>query len=292
MSIEKLAPLSGTDEKKCLQQQLDFDAQSKLVVQQQEADATSKERADQKEKDEMALAAVLTSRIFFKPDGKIDHELVKKSGGFVPTKSDVFVPQGEVERAMSAIGSVESGGNVTGKVRYGAIGPLCAKHVTGKFTSKVDGHALGAFQVMAENVGAWAKEAGLSGVTPEQFLADPELQKKIVRHQVEKHLAHGYGLKDIASIWHSGRTLERARASGAGDGINSTVHYADMVAGHYSKLGNGTILASNAAVPENGNKPHHGALKTGEVKSGQVVVVADAKKSATNDKHFSVPLVG
>ena len=245
--------------------------------------AQEKEQQD-KEQQDKDLAVVLTSRIFFKKDGAIDHALVRKHGGFIPEQADVFVPKGETERAMAALGSVESGGNVTGRVRYGAIGPLCPRHVTGKY-GDLDGHALGGFQVMAENVEPWAREAGLSGVTPQQFLANPELQKKIVAHQIEKHLAHGHSLKDVASIWHSGRTLESARAHGVGDGINSTVHYADMVAGHYAKLRDSS-LASSADLPESRNKPHHAALKA------KTVVVADAKKPAANGQNSAMPHVG
>ena len=66
---------------------------------------------------------------------------------------------------------------------------------------------------MAENVGPWAKEAGLGNVTPEQFLRDPELQQKVVKFKMEQLANKGYSMEDIASVWQSGRPVGCSHAT-------------------------------------------------------------------------------
>ena len=170
---------------------------------------------------------------------------------------------------MGAIASLESGGNVTGAIRYDAIGPLCPGHVTGKFSPAVDGHALGGWQVMSDNVGPWAREAGLGNVTPEQFLADPKLQQQIVGFQIQKLESQGYSVQDIASIWQSGRPLAAAAAAGANDGNMSTVRYAQTVQRHYDELGNmPSQQTASTAIPP-GVTPHTGNHRSMAVASSQ-----------------------
>ncbi len=99
----------------------------------------------------------------------------------------------DVEALSEAIISQESNRN------YQAVNP--------------DSGALGYAQIMPENLPLWSREALGYEVTPEQFLANPELQKKIIDHRLTLYwqdalMASG-GDRDqailmVASRWYSG----------------------------------------------------------------------------------------
>lgn len=99
----------------------------------------------------------------------------------------------DIEALTDAIIQQESNGN------YGAINP--------------DSGALGYAQIMPENLPLWSQEALGYEITPETFLANPDLQHKIIEHRLmlywQQALVDARGDKEqailmVASRWYSG----------------------------------------------------------------------------------------
>lgn len=99
----------------------------------------------------------------------------------------------DIEALTDAIIQQESNGN------YSAINP--------------DSGALGYAQIMPENLPLWSQEALGYPITPETFLADPNLQHKIIEHRLmlywQEALVDAKGNKEqailmVASRWYSG----------------------------------------------------------------------------------------
>lgn len=103
------------------------------------------------------------------------------------------VASSDVQALSRAIISQESDDN------YGAINPHSG--------------ALGYAQIMPENLPEWSRSALGREVTIEEFLADPDLQHKIIEHRLtlywQEALVDSRGNKDeavlmVASRWYSG----------------------------------------------------------------------------------------
>lgn len=107
-------------------------------------------------------------------------------------------PHEDIDSIMERISSVESGG------KYDALGPKVEK---GMYAGE---QALGKYQVMPGNIPSWSKEALGYEVTPEQFLADPELQESIVRDRMSKIYQQYKNGEDVASVWFTGRPRSEA----------------------------------------------------------------------------------
>jgi len=88
-----------------------------------------------------------------------------------------------------AIASIES----KGSGNYGAVGPTHDKL----------GRALGRYQIMEANIGPWAKAALGKSVTPDEFMANPELQDKIFDHRFGQYVEK-YGPEGAAQAWLGG----------------------------------------------------------------------------------------
>jgi hypothetical protein len=99
-------------------------------------------------------------------------------------------PAGDMAAARKSIADIESGG------RYDALGPV---------TKKGD-RAYGKYQVMGANIPQWSKEALGREVTPQEFLANPELQDAIFDHRFGSYLKQ-HGPANAASMWFTGRPL-------------------------------------------------------------------------------------
>lgn len=104
-----------------------------------------------------------------------------------------FPVSSDIEALTDAIIQQESNGN------YSAINP--------------DSGALGYAQIMPENLPLWSQEALGYPITPETFLADPNLQHKIIEHRLmlywQEALVDTKGNKEqailmVASRWYSG----------------------------------------------------------------------------------------
>ncbi|MBB3772021.1 hypothetical protein FHS55_002630 [Angulomicrobium tetraedrale] len=96
-------------------------------------------------------------------------------------------PAGDMGAYQRAISSIESGGD------YGAVGP----------THDRLGRALGKYQVMEANVGPWSQEALGRAVTPDEFLANPELQDQVFNHRFGQYVAQ-FGPEKAAQAWFAG----------------------------------------------------------------------------------------
>jgi len=101
-----------------------------------------------------------------------------------------------VDDIMGRISSVESGG------RYDALGPEVK---TGMYAGE---RALGKYQIMPGNLPSWSKEALGREVTSEEFLADPELLKR---------LTYSFTSVPVTSLapcaWATGRPVNQTDAT-------------------------------------------------------------------------------
>jgi len=88
-----------------------------------------------------------------------------------------------------AIASIESAGSGD----YAAVGP----------TNPQLGRALGRYQIMEANIGPWSKAALGREVTPDEFLANPQLQDAIFDAQFGQYVQQ-YGPEGAAQAWFAG----------------------------------------------------------------------------------------
>lgn len=94
-------------------------------------------------------------------------------------------PQSPYAERIGGIESAGSGG-------YQAVGPE-----TGR------GKALGKYQVMPENVGPWSREILGREVTPQEFMANPQLQDQIFNGKFGQYVDK-YGPEGAAKAWFAG----------------------------------------------------------------------------------------
>lgn len=105
------------------------------------------------------------------------------------TQAQVPNPNLTVDQIMQAIGKFESGG------KYDALGP---------YTGRGD-RALGKYQIMQSNLPSWSKESLGYEVSPDQFLANPELQDIIAKVKMQQYFDKYGNPADVESMWFSGR---------------------------------------------------------------------------------------
>jgi hypothetical protein len=86
-----------------------------------------------------------------------------------------------------AISRIESGGN------YSELGPV----------TKSGDRAYGKYQVMGANVPEWSRAALGRSVTPQEFLANPQLQDTIFKHRFGQYVDK-YGPGGAARAWFAG----------------------------------------------------------------------------------------
>lgn len=109
-----------------------------------------------------------------------------------------------VTRIARGIASVETGGR---KNPYTTMGPVITKPKSSWYGDR----AYGKYQVMGGNVPKWTKEALGKSLTPDQFMADPNAQEMVMRHQIQKQLEKGRSPEDIASIHLTGKPASQSR---------------------------------------------------------------------------------
>ena len=88
---------------------------------------------------------------------------------------------------------------------YRELGPVVT---SGQYKGQ---RALGLYQVMPGNIPSWSKEALGYSITPQQFLNSPQLQEKIVAHQMTQAYKKYGNWNDVASVWFTGRPLAQGR---------------------------------------------------------------------------------
>lgn len=94
-----------------------------------------------------------------------------------------------MQEYRNAIASIESAGSGD----YAAIGP----------THPELGRALGRYQVMEANVGPWSRQVLGYEVTPEQFMANPQIQDAIFDGIFGGYVQQ-YGPEGAAQAWFGG----------------------------------------------------------------------------------------
>ena len=97
-----------------------------------------------------------------------------------------------ITRIANAIARLESGG------KYDAMGPQ----------TKSGDRAYGKYQIMGNNIPSWSKEALGRQITPDEFLAAPQLQDQIAHHRMGQYYNKYGNPQDVASMWFSGRPLK------------------------------------------------------------------------------------
>ncbi len=96
---------------------------------------------------------------------------------------------GGMQNYRDAIASIESKGSGD----YSAVGPTHPKM----------GRALGRYQIMEANIGPWSQAALGRAVTPEEFMANPQLQDAVFDHQFGQYVQK-YGPEGAAQAWLGG----------------------------------------------------------------------------------------
>ncbi|WP_052816979.1 hypothetical protein [Agrobacterium sp. SUL3] len=96
---------------------------------------------------------------------------------------------GGMQNYRDAIASIESKGSGD----YSAVGPTHPKM----------GRALGRYQIMEANIGPWSQAALGRAVTPEEFIANPQLQDAVFDHQFGQYVQK-YGPEGAAQAWLGG----------------------------------------------------------------------------------------
>lgn len=98
-------------------------------------------------------------------------------------------PASGMDAYRNAIASIESAGSGD----YSAVGP----------TNPNLGRALGRYQIMEANIGPWSQEALGRAVTPDEFLANPQLQDAIFDKKFGSYLEQ-FGPEGAAQAWFAG----------------------------------------------------------------------------------------
>lgn len=88
--------------------------------------------------------------------------------------------------------------------------------------------ALGKYQVMGKNVGPWTKQYLGREVSPEEFLANPQIQEDLMTARA-KDLYSKYGNEyDVASVHFTGQPLAKAGGDVADDTGTTNSVYQDL----------------------------------------------------------------
>jgi hypothetical protein len=131
-------------------------------------------------------------------DGEVLDEVVEPKQAGLAGAGDL---NPEVERIRNALSAVESSG------RYNAVGRDVVR--PGRPTDR----AYGRYQVMGENVGPWTEAAFGQRMTPDEFLGSSKAQDAVVRNRIQQGLDRYGNPQDVASVWFSGRPVNRAGES-------------------------------------------------------------------------------
>lgn len=107
----------------------------------------------------------------------------------VAAAADLASPPSDMQAYRDAIASIESAGSGD----YAAVGPTHPKL----------GRALGRYQIMEANIGPWSREALGREVSPDEFLANPQLQDAIFDHRFGQYV-NQYGPEGAAQAWFAG----------------------------------------------------------------------------------------
>lgn len=113
--------------------------------------------------------------------------------------------------------------------------------------------AYGKYQIMGKNIPAWTKEATGTAYTPQEFMANPNIQEQTARYQIQKNLEKYGNPDDAYSVWFSGRPA--SKAGNARDAYGTSVPQyirkaregAQMYDGNRNTVGPMTAITPNEA---------------------------------------------
>ena len=116
-----------------------------------------------------------------------------------------------LDMLMRGVNTTESSNN------YKAIGPR----------TRTGDRAYGISQVMGDNVPDWTKQFYGQSLTPEQYLNTPDAQVAVTQGKLGELLQQYKTPQDAASVWFSGRPLDKS--ANASDGFLKTPEYIQRV---------------------------------------------------------------
>jgi hypothetical protein len=163
--------------------------------------------------------------------------------GLVPPENIPEDYDTKLAKTMQAIKRIESGG------RSDALGPV---------TRKGD-RAHGLYQVMGANVPSWTEEALGRRMTPEEFLKDEQAQEETAKHRMGLYLKQYNDPAQVASMWFSGRPIEKAGE--AADVTGTTVpRYISMFNKYYGGAESPDLPARGAKEAQYQGEPKESGL--------------------------------
>ena len=120
--------------------------------------------------------------------------VVDDATGLVPPENIPEDYDTKLAKTMQAIKRIESRG------RSDALGPA----------TRTGDRAHGLYQVMGANIPSWTEEALGRRLTPEEFLKDEKAQEETAKHRMGLYLKKYNDPAQVASMWFSGRPIEKA----------------------------------------------------------------------------------
>lgn len=78
----------------------------------------------------------------------------------------------------------------------------------------------GKYQVMGSNIPKWTKDVTGTAATPEEFLANPQLQEAVFEFQMRRLFKKHGNVRDAASVWFTGVPYDQAVREGRTDQVN------------------------------------------------------------------------
>ena len=149
-----------------------------------------------------------------------------------------------IDQLLEKTKGVESSGD------YGATGPE-----TGH------GRAVGAYQVMPENIPSWTKEALGKEMTEDEFRNDPAAQEAVARFKMEQSYDKYGNVQDVSSVWHSGVPLAQAIKQKRRDANMTTQDYVNKVT---AGIGDQPPPVENPEFPAGDSRRYPAAVTVGD----------------------------
>jgi hypothetical protein len=199
-------------EQRCQEVQELLEERARKLIQDYQQGAIDLKTFKQHKKELLASAAVIGFSLLiltnFNPKIQVRDRTLQS---FSPTPKTEIVNTSSTTQAKVRLSSVKGQDLKVTSLMHAIIGQESA----GKFdiTNPHSG-ALGYGQVMPENVPSWSQEALGYSLTPKKFLASPDLQIKIIKHQLQKAFdaqnqlgrSEEEVVRRVAAIWYSGQS--------------------------------------------------------------------------------------
>jgi tetratricopeptide (TPR) repeat protein len=169
--------------------------------------------------------------------------VVAEEPGLVPPAEIPEDYDTRLAKTMQAIKRIESGG------RSDALGPA----------TRTGDRAHGLYQVMGANIPSWTEEALGRRLTPEEFLKDEKAQEETAKHRMGLYLKKYNDPAQVASMWFSGRPMEKA--GDAADVTGTTVpRYISMFNKYYGGAESPDMPSRGAKEAQYREEPKEGGL--------------------------------